>query len=191
MSELQNDHFAPRWRSRHAVCGLCRNFPETAVILERATWVSSVRGSLFALVAFLARASLPSAVLTHGLGPLLPARLAAFHAHPTRHHVAPAPRRVLHSPKRNDRQHQMARVLFVVINPVHHGAALIEDGVRDVTTAVDIGSKSWPFDIRLQPWVFRPPTGLLPMGFYCATSPGVASAIRAAWLYRMGRCLRK
>jgi len=31
------------------------------------------------------------------------------------------------------------------------GAALIgEDGVRDVTTAVDIGSKSWPFDIR--PW---------------------------------------
>ena len=35
----------------------------------------------------------------------------------------------------------MARVLFVVINPVHHGAALIEDGVRDVTTAVDIGSE--------------------------------------------------
>jgi hypothetical protein len=31
------------------------------------------------------------------------------------------------------------------------GAALIgEDGVRDVTTAVDIGSKSWPFDIRLR-----------------------------------------
>jgi len=27
------------------------------------------------------------------------------------------------SPKRNDRQHQMARVLFVVIDPVHHGFA--------------------------------------------------------------------
>jgi len=35
------------------------------------------------------------------------------------------------------------------------GAALIgKDGVRDVTTAVDIGSKSWPFDIRLWPWGF-------------------------------------
>ena len=51
------------------------------------------------------------------------------------------------------------------------GAALIgEDGVRDVTTAVDIGSKSWPFDIRLRPWAFRPGIGLLPMGFCCATS---------------------
>ena len=59
------------------------------------------------------------------------------------------------------------------------GAALIgEDGVRDVTTAIDIGSKSWPFDIRLRPWVFRPGIGLLPMGIYCATSPVVASAIR-------------
>jgi hypothetical protein len=30
------------------------------------------------------------------------------------------------------------------------GAAPIgEDGVRNVTTAVDMGSKSWPFDIRL------------------------------------------
>ena len=42
------------------------------------------------------------------------------------------------------------------------GAALIgEDGVRDITiaprndaAAVAIGSKSWPFDIRLRPWVF-------------------------------------
>ena len=59
------------------------------------------------------------------------------------------------------------------------GAALIgEDGVRDVTTAVDIGSKSWPFDIRLRPWAFRPPTGLLPRRFYCATSPVVAGATR-------------
>ena len=42
------------------------------------------------------------------------------------------------------------------------GAALIgEDGVRDLTTAVDIGSKSWPFDIRLRLWVFRPLNGLL------------------------------
>ena len=61
-----------------------------------------------------------------------------------------------------------SHVRFAVI-----GAALIsEDGVRDVTTAVDIGSKSWPFDIRLRPWAFRPGIGLLPMGFYCATSPG-------------------
>jgi hypothetical protein len=45
------------------------------------------------------------------------------------------------------------------------GAALIgEDGVRDVTTAVDIGSK-WPFDIRLRPWVFRPRIGLLPLSY--------------------------
>jgi len=58
------------------------------------------------------------------------------------------------------------------------GAALIgEDGVRDVTTAVDIGSKSSPFDIRLRPWAFRPGIGLLSMGFCCATSPVVASAI--------------
>ena len=50
------------------------------------------------------------------------------------------------------------------------GAALLaEDGVLDVTTAprndaaaVDIGSRSWPFDIRLGPWVFRPHIGLLP-----------------------------
>ena len=45
-------------------------------------------------------------------------------------------------------------------------AALIgEDGVRDVTMAVDIGSKSWPFDIRLRPWVFRPHIGLLPLSY--------------------------
>ena len=44
------------------------------------------------------------------------------------------------------------------------GAALIgEDGVRNVTMAVDIGSKSWPFDIRLRPWGFRPHIGLLPL----------------------------
>ena len=50
------------------------------------------------------------------------------------------------------------------------GAVLIgEDGVRDVTiaprndaAAVAIGSKSWPFDIRLRPWVFRPHKALLP-----------------------------
>ena len=48
-------------------------------------------------------------------------------------------------------------------------AALIgEDGVRDVTTAVDIGSKSWPFDIRLRPWVFRPHIGLLPLSYIAA-----------------------
>jgi hypothetical protein len=53
------------------------------------------------------------------------------------------------------------------------GAALIgEDGVRDVTiaprndaAAVAIGSKSWPFDIRLRPWVFRPHIGLLPLRY--------------------------
>ena len=46
------------------------------------------------------------------------------------------------------------------------GAALIgEDGVRDVTTAVDVGSKSWPFDIRLRPWGFRPHIGLLPLSY--------------------------
>ena len=56
------------------------------------------------------------------------------------------------------------------------GAALIgEDGVRDVTTAprndaaaVDVGSKSWPFDIRLRPWVFRPHIGLLPLRYIAA-----------------------
>ena len=59
------------------------------------------------------------------------------------------------------------------------GAALIgQDGVRDVTiaarndaAAVAIGSKSWPFDIRLRPWVFRPHIGLLPWrawARYCA-----------------------
>ena len=59
------------------------------------------------------------------------------------------------------------------------GAALIgEDGVRDVTTAVDIGGKSWPFDIRLRPWAFRPGMALLPRRFCCATSPVVAGAIR-------------
>jgi hypothetical protein len=47
-----------------------------------------------------------------------------------------------------------------------------EDGVPDVTiaprpnaAAVDIGSKSWPFDIRFRPWVFRPHTGLLPLRY--------------------------
>ena len=56
------------------------------------------------------------------------------------------------------------------------GAALIgDDGVRDVTTAprndaaaVAIGSKSWPFDIRLRPWVFRPHIGLLPLRYIAA-----------------------
>ena len=49
------------------------------------------------------------------------------------------------------------------------GDALIgEDGVRDVTTAVDIGSKSWPFDIRLWPWAFRPHIGLLPLRYIAA-----------------------
>ena len=56
------------------------------------------------------------------------------------------------------------------------GAALIgEDGVRDVTTAprndaaaVAIGSRSWPFDIRLRPWVFRPHIGLLPWRYIAA-----------------------
>ena len=40
-----------------------------------------------------------------------------------------------------------------------------QDGARDVTTAVDIGSKSWPFDIRLRPWVFRRHIGLLPLRY--------------------------
>ena len=65
------------------------------------------------------------------------------------------------------------------------GAALIgEDGVRDVTTAprndaaaVAIGGKSWPLDIQLRPWVFRPRTDLLPMGFCCATLPVVTCAL--------------
>ena len=51
------------------------------------------------------------------------------------------------------------------------GAALIgEDGVCDVTiaprndaAAVAIGSKSWPFDNRLRPLVFRPHIALLPL----------------------------
>ncbi len=59
------------------------------------------------------------------------------------------------------------------------GAALIgEDGIREVTTAVDMGGKSWPFDIRLGSWAFRPGIGLLSMGFPCATSPVVVGAIR-------------
>jgi len=46
------------------------------------------------------------------------------------------------------------------------GTALIgEDGVRDVATAVDIGSKSWPFDIRLRSWGFRPHIGSLPLSY--------------------------
>jgi hypothetical protein len=58
------------------------------------------------------------------------------------------------------------------------GAALIgKDGVRDVTTTVDVGSKSWPFDIRFRPWAFRLGIGLLPMGFCCATSPVVTCAL--------------
>ena len=45
-------------------------------------------------------------------------------------------------------------------------SALIgEDGVRDVTTAVDIGSKPRPFDIRLRPWVFRTRIGLLSLRY--------------------------
>jgi hypothetical protein len=52
-------------------------------------------------------------------------------------------------------------------------AALIgEDGVCDVTiaprndaAAVAIGGKSWPFDIRLRPWVSRPHIGLLPLRY--------------------------
>ena len=45
-------------------------------------------------------------------------------------------------------------------------AALIgEDGVGHVTTAVDIGSKSLPFDIGLRPWGFRPHIGLLPLSY--------------------------
>ena len=54
-------------------------------------------------------------------------------------------------------------------NAIDLGFALIgEDGVRDVTiaprndaAAVAIGSKSWPLDIRLRPWVFRPLIGSL------------------------------
>ena len=37
--------------------------------------------------------------------------------------LTPAPQSSSFTPKRNDRQHQMARVLFVVIDPVHHGFA--------------------------------------------------------------------
>ena len=54
------------------------------------------------------------------------------------------------------------------------GSALIgEDGVRDVTTAVDIGSKPWPFDIRLRPWVFRPHIGLLPLRYIAGGGPAL------------------
>ena len=31
-----------------------------------------------------------------------------------------------------------------------------------------IGRKSWPFDIRLRPWVFRPHIGLLPLRYIAA-----------------------
>jgi len=47
------------------------------------------------------------------------------------------------------------------------GAALIgEDGVRDVTTAVDVGSKSWPIPypaptVGLPPWYRFATNGLL------------------------------
>ena len=58
----------------------------------------------------------------------------------------------------------------------HLPAPIGEDGVRDVTiaprndaAAVGIGSKSWPFDIRLRPWVFRPHIGLLPLRYIAAT----------------------
>ena len=37
---------------------------------------------------------------------------------------------------------------------------------RNDAAAVDIGSKSWLFDIRLRPWVFRPHIGLLPLRYF-------------------------
>ena len=37
---------------------------------------------------------------------------------------------------------------------------------RNDAAAVAIGSKSWPFDIRLRPWVFRPHIGLLPLRYF-------------------------
>jgi hypothetical protein len=57
-------------------------------------------------------------------------------------------------------------------NDQHLLALIGEDGVRDVTiaprndaAAVAIGSKSWPFDIRLRPWVFRTRIGLLSLRY--------------------------
>ena len=65
------------------------------------------------------------------------------------------------------------------------GAALIgEDGVRGVRivrATMLRPSISRPFDIRVRSWAFRPGIGLLPMGFYCATSPVVACANVAAF----------
>ena len=77
--------------------------------------------------------------------------------------------------RRNRSTARCVRCSELVASPLRRfaviGAALIgEDGVRDVTTAprndaaaVAIGGKSWPLDIRLRPWVFRPRTDLLPM----------------------------
>ena len=39
---------------------------------------------------------------------------------------------------------------------------------RNDAAAVNIGSESWPFDIRLRPWVFRPHIGLLPLRYIAA-----------------------
>ena len=58
------------------------------------------------------------------------------------------------------------------------GAALTgEDGVRmprNDAAAVAIGSKSWPFDVQLRPWVFRPHIGLLPWRY-------IAGDVRPTW----------
>jgi hypothetical protein len=50
-------------------------------------------------------------------------------------------------------------------------------GTRRETASKIVGLRR-ALDIRLRPWAFRPGIGLLPMGFCCATSPVVASAIR-------------
>ena len=77
-------------------------------------------------------------------------------------------------------------------------AALIgENGIRNVTTAVDIGSKSWPFDIRLRPWGFRPgPIGSKPIhrrtlvSIVCSQGTAEGSQCRSAST-ATGLCLQK
>ena len=46
--------------------------------------------------------------------------------------------------------------------------AIVTTAPREDAAAVAIGSKSWPFDIRPRPWVFRPHIGLLPLRYIAA-----------------------
>jgi hypothetical protein len=56
-----------------------------------------------------------------------------------------------------------------------HMVAVVEPRRENASKIVGLRQA---LDIRLRPWGFRPGIGLLPMSFYCATSPVVASAIR-------------